>query len=207
MTTEHHPHSSRFRSSAAGDGFAAFPVFLRLEGRRVLLVGTGSIGKRKLEELLEAGALIRVVSLAIDEETRRLGKPGRVEWLERTFEEPDVEGAWLVVAATNDPVVNGRIARAAGDRHIFTCAVDDPARATAFFGSILRRAPFTVAISSNGQAPALTRLLREVIELVLPEDRWVEHARALRETWKAEKVPMADRFRQLVRRIADSSDT
>ncbi|MEO7097548.1 MAG: NAD(P)-dependent oxidoreductase, partial [Polyangiales bacterium] len=105
-------------------------------------------------------------------------------------------------AATNDARVNARIARAAERRRVFVNAVDDPAACSAFFGALVRRAPFTIAVSSRGEAPALSRLLRQILEQVLPEERWVEHARQLRARWKADQTPMASRFGELVAAFA-----
>jgi siroheme synthase-like protein len=113
-----------------------------------------------------------------------------------------VDGAWLVFAATGDASVQRRVADAAGERRVFCVAVDDPANASAYSGAVVRRPPFTVAISSSGAAPALTRLVREVIEHVLPGERWVERATELRAKWLADGTPMGDRFAELVREMA-----
>ena len=93
------------------------------------------------------------------------------------------------------------MASAAGARRIFCVAVDDPENASAYSGAVVERPPFVVAISSSGATPALTRLVREVVEYVLPGDAWVEHARALRAKWLAEGTPMGDRFAELVRDV------
>ena len=178
-----------------------YPLFLRLEGRAVLVVGAGSVGARKIAELLDAGATVTVVATVVSPYVRAL--PVTVH--ERAFETADVEGAWLVIGATNDAAVNRAIAAAADARRVFVNAVDDPESASAFFGAVLRRPPFVVAISSSGEAPALTRLLREVLEGALPQPHWVAAARALRAEWKRDATPMADRFPMLVRRVLDGS--
>jgi siroheme synthase-like protein len=179
-----------------------FPLFLRLEGRRVLVVGGGEVGERKVHELLAAGADVTVVAKSAT--ARLVSDAGRrrITLHLRAFSSRDVDGVWLVIAATSDAQVNGRVARAAERRCVFVNAVDDPDRCSALFGSILRRPPFTVAISSRGETPALSRLLREILEQVLPEERWVERARALRARWKAKKTPMASRFGELVSAFA-----
>lgn len=88
-------------------------------------------------------------------------------------------------------------------RRLFVVAVDDPANASAYSAAIVRRAPLTVAISSSGATPALTRLLREVIEEVLPHPDWIAHAQALRTEWLASAKPMGERFADLVRELAN----
>lgn len=179
-----------------------YPLFLKLTGKRVLVVGAGAVALGKIESLLEAGARVDVVATVARAEVETLAASGLVELSRRAFAFDDVLGAWLVVSATNDTTVNREVQRACEAARVFFCAVDDMESGSAFFGSVLEREPFLVAISSRGEAPALTRLLREVIESVLPPEHWVQTARDLRARWKAEKRPFADRFPELVRRIA-----
>jgi uroporphyrin-III C-methyltransferase/precorrin-2 dehydrogenase/sirohydrochlorin ferrochelatase len=127
---------------------------------------------------------------------------GALEWHARRFVDDDADGCWLVILATSDPAVQRSAGDACASRRVFCIAVDDPANATAYSGAVVRRPPFTIALSSSGEAPGLTRLLREVIELALPSDAWVAHARALRRKWRDEKTPMGERFAELVRELA-----
>ena len=177
------------------------PLFLKLEGRDVLVVGAGEIALRKIEALVQARARVRVVAPDATEGVKLLAQQGRVAWSQRGFEEADADGAWLVVAATSDAQVQVRAAAAAEGRHVFCLAVDDPANASAYSGAVVRRPPFAIAISSGGATPALTRLVREIVEQALPGDEWVEHARKLRDRWQKEGTPMADRFAQLLREL------
>ena len=177
---------------------ALFPVFLKLAGRRVLVVGGGPVATSKIGALVAAGAKITVIAPVMT--------PGidasPVTRHRREFRPDDVEGAWLVVAAAT-PEVNREVARAAEARGVFVNAVDDPPNATAYLGGVVRRAGVTLAISTNGQAPALAGLLREALDAVLPADldRWVAEARAIRPRWIAKRVPMADRRPQLLRAL------
>jgi siroheme synthase-like protein len=180
-----------------------FPVFLKLAGRAVLVVGAGPVAERKVEALVEAGARVRLVSPDATADLGRMADEGRLQWVPRRFEERDVEGAWLVVSATGDPDTQRRVTAAAEARRLFVLAVDDPPNASAYSGAIVRRPPFLVAISSSGATPALTRVLREIIEQLLPGPRWVEEARALRQRWLADGIPMGDRFGDLVRHLKD----
>lgn len=179
-----------------------YPIFLKLEGRAVLVVGAGSVAERKIEALLEAGAHVRVVAPEATQRVRELAERGALQLHARPFRDSDAEGAWLVVAATGDAGVQDAAARSAGARRAFVIAVDDPANASAYSGAIVRRPPFTVAISSSGETPALTRLLREIIEHALPAESWIAHARALRRKWRADTTPMGERFGELVRELA-----
>jgi siroheme synthase-like protein len=181
------------------------PLFLKVEGRRLVVVGGGDVGERKAASLLDAGAAVTVVAPDATPALRALAAEGRLAWTARPFAERDVEGAWLVYAATSDPATQSAVSRACETARIFCVAVDDPSHATAYSASVVRRPPFTVAISSGGATPALTRLVREVIEHVLPAEGWVERAQALRAQWLAQRTPMADRFAELVREIAQAS--
>ncbi len=179
-----------------------FPLFLKLAGRRVLVIGAGQVAERKIVALEHAGAIVVVVAPAATAVVTRLAADGVIAWHPRPFATEDLDGAWLVVAATADPKVQRHVSTEAEARRIFVLAVDDIAHATAYSGAIVRRAPFTVAISSSGETPALTRLLREIIESILPEDDWVAHAKRLRAEWIAAATPPAKRFGELVRAFA-----
>jgi uroporphyrin-III C-methyltransferase / precorrin-2 dehydrogenase / sirohydrochlorin ferrochelatase len=167
-----------------------FPVFLKLRGRRVLLVGGGPVARGKLAGLLEAGARVTVVAPEVRPEI----EAADVTVLPRAFTPADLDGAWLVVAAA-PPEVNRAVAAAAEDRGVFVNAVDDPAPASAYTGGVFRRGGITIAVSTEGRAPALAGLLREALEAVIPDEvaSWVEEAQRLRERQKADGVPMGRR--------------
>ena len=175
-----------------------FPLFLRLEDKDVLVVGAGAVAERKIEELTHAGARVRVVAVDATEGVKALGRGRAIALSERAFEPNDIGEAWLVIAATSDPAVQREVCALAESKRIFAIAIDDPPNGTAYSAAVLRRAPLTVAISSDGEAPALVRLMREMFEQILPDQDWVDAAKALREKWKKEKTPMASRFPELV---------
>lgn len=174
------------------------PLFLNLTGRDVLLVGGGRIAESKLGQLLAAGARVRVVAPTIAAAIREAS----VTIAERGFEPADLDGAWLVVAAAT-PEVNRAVAEAAEPRRIFVNAVDDPANATAFLSGVVRRDGVTMAISTSGNAPALTSLLRESLDEVLPRDlaAWVSTAREQRIEWRRKAIPMEARKPLLLRAL------
>jgi siroheme synthase-like protein len=169
-----------------------FPVFLKLEGRRVLVVGAGPVAAGKLRPLLDAGARVTVVAPDVVPEISALAN--EIEIVRRPFDPSDVEGVWYVVAAAPSDV-NRAVARAAEARGLFVNAVDDMENASAYLGAIVQRAGVTVAISTDGEAPALAGLLREALEVVLPDDldRWMASAKEARRQWLAGRVPMAER--------------
>ena len=167
-----------------------YPTFLRLTGRRVVLVGGGRVAAGKLQSLLAEGAQVTVIAPEIRPE---LEQPGVV--LERRgFEDADLDEAWYVVAAA-PPDVNRQVLAAAERRHLFVNAVDDPPHATAYAGGVVRRDGVTIAISTDGRAPALSGLLREALDAWLPGDldEWMSAADQARHAWKRDGVPMERR--------------
>jgi siroheme synthase-like protein len=169
---------------------AVFPVFLKLAGRRVLVVGGGPVAASKLRALLDAEAAVTVVAPDVVDAIRE----APVDIVRREFRPEDLDGTWYVVAAA-PPDVNRAVSAGAHARGIFVNAVDDLENASAYAGAVLQRGGVTIALSTDGEAPALAGLLREALEAVLPEelDRWMACARETRRQWLADGVPMAER--------------
>ena len=172
-----------------------FPAFLALRDRKVLVVGGGPVAAGKIDSLLAAGARVTVVAPEIRPEIEEL----HVEIVRRAFCETDLEDAWWVVAAA-PPEVNRQVSAAAAARRIFVNAVDDPQHATAYLGGVVRRDGVTIAISTDGRAPALAGLLREALDAFLPReiDAWLKTSDEARRTWKAQRTPMEKRRPQLL---------
>lgn len=186
-----------------------FPVFLRLHGKRVVLVGGGPVAASKLGPLLDSGADVTLVAPEISADVERVvsqrsvGPDGATITIERRpFAPGDLDGAWFVVAAA-PPEVNREVGRIAGERALFVNAADDKDAATAYLGGVVRKGGVTVAVGTDGAAPALAGLLREALEAVLPDElsRWSEVAREARADWKRAGVPMAGRRPLLLRAL------
>ncbi len=186
---------------------AVFPAFLKLAGRKVLVVGGGPMAAAKMAPLRQAGAEIHLVTPAI---CPAMDLTGVASVMRREFRPDDLDGVWLVVAAA-PPVVNREVAAEAGRRRLFVNAVDDPENATVYLGGVVRRGGATIAISTDGAAPALAGLLREALEAALPSeeemDAWLARARELRAAWRAAGVPMAARRPQLLEMLNRIHDT
>jgi uroporphyrin-III C-methyltransferase / precorrin-2 dehydrogenase / sirohydrochlorin ferrochelatase len=172
-----------------------YPAFLKLDGRKVLVVGGGPVAAGKLEALMRAGARVVVVAPEIRPELER----AHVELHRRPFDEGDLDGAWMVIAAA-PPAVNRQVAKAADARRIFVNAVDDPENASIYLGGVVRREGVLIAISTEGRAPALAGLLREAFDAWLPGDleAWLKAADEARREWKRDGVPMERRRPQLL---------
>jgi uroporphyrin-III C-methyltransferase / precorrin-2 dehydrogenase / sirohydrochlorin ferrochelatase len=158
------------------------PIFLKLEGRRCLVVGAGVVALDKIGSLLKAGARLRVVAPRAHDEIRRLANDGAVEWIQRAFEAADIDGHELVIAATDQPQVNAAVYREAVERGIFCNSVDDIPNCDFFFGSVVSRGALQIAISTAGESPALAQRLRREIDAQVPQDLgpWLEQIGELR---------------------------
>ena len=156
----------------------------------MLLVGGGTIAAGKLRALLDAGADVTVVAPVIADAIAA----APVTAVRRPFEPRDLDGVWYVVAAAPRKV-NAEVARGANARGIFVNAVDDVEHASAYAGAVLHRGGVTIALSTDGDAPALAGLLREGLEALLPDDLdgWMACARDARRKWLEARVPMEQR--------------
>jgi siroheme synthase-like protein len=141
-------------------GLAGWPVNLLVRDRAVVVVGAGRIAARKIESLLELGALVTVVALEVGSEVRAWAEAGRLTLHERAFRDADLDDAWLAVTATSTAAVNAAV-RAAGDaRRMFVNAADDPAHCSFTLFSVVRQSDIVVAIGSGGRSPALATWLK-----------------------------------------------
>ncbi|WP_455230825.1 siroheme synthase CysG [Geopseudomonas aromaticivorans] len=144
------------------------PLFHNLRGRRVLVVGGGEIALRKARLLAEAGATLRVVAPRIEPGLRSLVEQGGGELILRGYREADLYGCVLVIAATDDDQLNARVSRNAYARNLPVNVVDAPELCSVIFPAIVDRSPLMVAVSSGGDAPVLTRLMRARLETLIP---------------------------------------
>lgn len=145
-------------------GLGGYPVTLLVAGRRVVVVGGGHIGARKVRGLLDGEAVVHVVALRVDEEMRALADDGHVTLDERAFEPADLDGAWLVITATDDPATNRAVRDAAEDRRIWVNAADDPEHCTFILPAVVRRGDLLVTAGTGGRSPALTLWMKHRLE-------------------------------------------
>jgi len=176
---------------------ALYPVFLKLDGLPVVVVGGGAVAASKLAGLVAAGARVTVIAPHVVPEIR-----AHATVVEAEFRPAHLAGArWVVAAAT--PEVNRDVAAAAAARGLFVNAADDPAAATAYLGGVVRRGEVEIAISTGGVAPALAGLLREALDAILPDEleQWIDVAITARHDWKRARVPMPQRRPLLLRAL------
>lgn len=144
------------------------PLFHKLQGGRVLVVGGGEIALRKARLLADAGAALRVVAPEVDGQLAALAREGGGEVLVRGYQAVDLEGCRLVIAATDDAGLNAQVSAHAQARSLPVNVVDAPALCTVIFPAIVDRSPLVVAVSSGGDAPVLARLIRAKLEAWIP---------------------------------------
>ena len=149
---------------------ATYPVSLTLDGRRVLVVGGGRVATRRVAELVETGADVEVVAPEVSQEIAAWADSQKIVVSRRPFEAGDVTGAWLCLAATDDPGVNRAVVVAAEREHCFVSAAGDGRSSSARSMSVLRRGDLEVAVGTSGRAPAAAGwICRQLATLVGPE--------------------------------------
>ena len=181
------------------------PVFLKLDGRRGLVVGAGAVAWDKIGTLLKTGLRLLVVAPIARPEIQQLASDGRLEWMQRPFEIADLDGNFLVIAATNSAQVNAAVYRGAVERGILANSVDDPPHCDFYFGSVVNRGALQIAISTAGESPAFAQQLRREIDEQLPAELgpWLEDVGKMRREVLASEPPGEARrllLHQLARR-------
>jgi len=164
------------------------PAFHNVRGKLCLVVGGGEIATRKAGVLLEAGATVRVVAPEIEPDLA--SQPG-VEPIVARFEPQHLEGAVMVIAATNDREVNRQVSELAQSHKLPVNVVDDPELCSFIMPAILDRSPLMVAFSSGGGSPVLTRMMRGKLETVIPQNY-------------SRLAAFAVRFRELVKEVVSN---
>jgi uroporphyrin-III C-methyltransferase/precorrin-2 dehydrogenase/sirohydrochlorin ferrochelatase len=145
------------------------PLFLQLRSQPAVIVGGGRVAVRKVDLLLRSGSHVTVIAPELREELHKLAESGELRHIPARFEAAHLDGAVIVIAATNDHDVNAAVSAASRARRIPVNVVDDPALSTFIFPAIVDRSPIIVAVSSGGESPVLARRVREQIEAILPE--------------------------------------
>ncbi len=146
----------------------ALPIFINITHRRCVVIGGGDVAARKVTMLLKANAAVALYSPELCHELRDLVDAGKISYINESFDKTQLEGACLVIAATDDEAVNTAVSVAAKALNIPVNVVDSPALCTFTMASIVERSPIVIAISSEGNAPVLARYIRTKIETMLP---------------------------------------
>ncbi len=182
---------------------APFPMFVKLQGRNCLVVGGGAIAESKVQSLLAAGGTVRLVAPQVTLALAEFARLQRIAWTARAFETVDLDGVFLVIAATSDEKVNELIFREADRRNVLCNAVDQPPRCHFYFPAVVRRGALQIAISTAGLSPALAQRLRKELEAEFgPEyEEWLERLGRVR-AWLMRKGINFERRKSLLHRLA-----
>jgi precorrin-2 dehydrogenase/sirohydrochlorin ferrochelatase len=142
---------------------ANYPILLRLEGKKVVVVGGGKVAERKVTGLLDTGARVFVISLEVTDKLKQLATDGKIDWQRKSFSEDDIKKALVIFAATNDKEINQSVKRAA-DGHQLVTIVDDPDGSDFHVPAHFQRGRLSIAISTGGASPTLASEIRGQLE-------------------------------------------
>jgi precorrin-2 dehydrogenase/sirohydrochlorin ferrochelatase len=180
-----------------------FPMFLKLTARPCVVIGAGNLAESKIESLLASHAKVLVIAPKARKRIIDLAQAGEIEWKPRKYVAGDLDGQFLVVAATDDSAVNRAVYREAVENNVLCNAVDDPPFCDFYFPSVVRRGDLQIAISTAGASPALAQRLRKEINAQLPLDvgDWLEDLGNLRRE-VVQREPLNEERRLLLHKLA-----
>ncbi len=141
-----------------------YPLLLDLRGKKVVVVGGGRVAERKAKSLVESGASVVVISPKVTKSLEDLSKTGEILLKRREFAPSDLDSAWLVISATDDPFTQRQVFKEASDRRLFCNVVDQPGSCSFIVPSVIRRGSLCISISTGGKSPALAKGVRRKIE-------------------------------------------
>ena len=141
-----------------------YPLFLDIANRRCVVVGGGDVAERKVDRLLDFGASVVVVGKKLAPGLEASKKAGRITHIPADYDKVFIEGAFLVIGATDQDIVNERVARDAREKGILVNIVDDPERCDFILPALVAQGDLLIAVSTGGKSPALAKKLREDLE-------------------------------------------
>jgi precorrin-2 dehydrogenase/sirohydrochlorin ferrochelatase len=183
-----------------------YPLFVDLSGRKAVVIGGGAVAHRKIKALLEHGAFVHVITRDLTPELHVLLNRGDIRLLSGDFDESHIEGALIVIAATNDKILNRRISEAAKNRNILVNAVDQPEECSFIVPSMVKRGGLLIAVSTSGKSPALAKKIRETLSAQFGKEYeyFLNIMAGIRKRLFSENIPEAERGR-LFHELVDSN--
>jgi len=182
-----------------------YPAYLDLRERPCLVIGGGAVAERKTLALLEAGAVVTIISPMLTSKLHELSDSGKITYLQKQYEDQDLSGAFLVIAATDSAEVNTLVASACRKKHVLVNVAVPPEVSSFIVPSVVERGDLLIAISTSGASPALSRKIRQDIEQRYGTEYEVllEKLSAIRKR-VLEEIPDKSRRRQVFQAIVDS---
>jgi siroheme synthase-like protein len=147
-----------------------YPVFLDITDKRCLVVGGGKVAERKVAMLLQFNARVIVVGPVMTKVLLKLGEEGKIEYFQRTYTTKDLDNTALVFACTDNSAINNKIKKEAARKNIPVNVADSPDVCDFIVPSIIRKGDLTIAISTSGELPLLSKKLRQKIEEIVTDD-------------------------------------
>jgi len=147
-----------------------YPVNLKIEGKKCVVVGGGKVAERKVKLLLEKDALVTVVSPKVTVSLQKLHREAKIGHWSAAYSPSHLRDVFLAIAATNDRAINSRVAKDANRFGILVNVVDSPAESGFILPAILSRGDLTIAVSTAGRSPALARKIKEDLALIYPSE-------------------------------------
>lgn len=184
-----------------------FPMFLKLSARPCLVVGAGAVAESKIASLLEAEGRVRVVAPEATAKVRSWAQSKTLDWHQRPFEPSDLNGMFLVIAATSSTELHERIFEEATRRGILCNIVDVPRLCDFYYPSVVQRGALQIAISTAGQSPALAQRLRKQLEEQFgPEyEEWLAQLGEARDQLRSSNMDPEERKRLLHEEASDEA--
>jgi len=176
-----------------------FPMFLKLGGRPCLVAGAGTVAESKIANLIEADAQVLVVAPDATPRVRAWAEAKRVEWRQRGFQPSDLDGMFIVVAATSSTELHKQIFQEARRRGVLCNIVDVPELCDFYYPAVVQRGALQIAVSTSGQSPALAQRLRIELEeqFGAEYEAWLEYLGEARDKLQSQKLDPEERKRLL----------
>jgi siroheme synthase-like protein len=181
-----------------------YPVNLKIKDKKCVVVGGGKVAERKIKFLLEKGGSVTVISPEITSRLEKLWREGKINLLPVTYFSSPLEGAFLVIAATDDRTINSRVAKDASKLGILINVVDSPTESSFILPATFSRGDLSIAVSTAGRSPTLARKIKEDLALIYSEEYGdlVDMIAKTREKIKR-KYPNSQRRKQIWREIME----
>ncbi len=188
-----------------------FPIFIKANGNKILIVGGGNVAEEKLKFLLKSSpdASVTIVSPMFRENTLSLVKSGNVTIINDSYKKDYLKGMGLIVATTDDPEVNIQIWRDCKSESKLINVADNPTYCDFYLGGIVTKGNLKVAISSNGKSPTITKRVRQFFEEVIPEniDELVNNLHEYRKTIKGDFAEKVETLNEFTKGLIEISET
>ena len=198
--------SNSKRKPPPSGGNHLFPIFVKMEGLKVLIVGGGKVAAEKLSAILAnaPASTIQVVSKTISPQLRRLASRGNVELVKKEFEPVDLEWADIVFSAVNDLNTSKRVHTSARRLKLLHNAADKPGFCDFYLGSVVKKGNLKIGISTNGKSPTIAKRLKSVLEQALPDeiDRVLDNLSQIRKSLRGELTEKIHRLNTITSILA-----